>query len=146
MPRITKTSNHVMACLYCQLWTYSAQHLTLSWWRPLSYRNQSIDLLCKSMDWFLYDNGLRHERFNTLIHFMPLVLFSTPGKHQKTSGSCHVKVATNWCSVKFLEIPRATPLKWFLPGLLAYKPEILLKKNFVIYSFLGILWTFQKTS
>ena len=30
---------------------------------PLSYRNQSIiDLLCKSMDWFLYDNGLRHER------------------------------------------------------------------------------------
>ena len=24
--------------------------------RPLSYRNQ------KSMDWFLYDNGLRHER------------------------------------------------------------------------------------
>ena len=27
--------------------------------RPLSYRNQFIDLLCKSMDWFLYDNGLR---------------------------------------------------------------------------------------
>ena len=21
--------------------------------------------LCKSMDWFLYDNGLRHERVNT---------------------------------------------------------------------------------
>ena len=36
--------------------------LTLSWRRPLSYRNQSIDLLCKLMDWFLYDNGLRHER------------------------------------------------------------------------------------
>ena len=31
--------------------------LTLSWRRPLSYRNQS-------MDWFLYDNGLRHERVN----------------------------------------------------------------------------------
>ena len=26
--------------------------------RPLSYRNQSIDLQIKSMDWFLYDNGL----------------------------------------------------------------------------------------
>ena len=38
--------------------------LTLSWRRLLSYRNQSIDLLCKSMDWFLYDNGLRHERVN----------------------------------------------------------------------------------
>ena len=37
-------------------------HLTLSWRRPLSYRNQSIDLPNKSMDWFIYDNGLRHER------------------------------------------------------------------------------------
>ena len=36
--------------------------LTLSWRRPLSYKNQSTDLLHKSMDWFLYDNGLRHER------------------------------------------------------------------------------------
>ena len=36
--------------------------LTLSWRRPLTYRNQSIDLWNKSMDWFLYDNGLRHER------------------------------------------------------------------------------------
>ena len=33
--------------------------LTLSWRKPLSYRNQSIDLLSKSMDWFLYGNGLR---------------------------------------------------------------------------------------
>ena len=29
---------------------------------PLSYRNLSTDLQSKSMDWFLYDNGLRHER------------------------------------------------------------------------------------
>ena len=36
--------------------------LILSWRRPLSYRNQSIDLLCKSMDWFLYNNSLLHER------------------------------------------------------------------------------------
>ena len=36
--------------------------LTLSWRRPISYRNQSIDLLHKSMDWFLYDIGLRLER------------------------------------------------------------------------------------
>ena len=36
--------------------------LTLSRRRPLSYRNQYIDLLRKSMDWFLYDNGLRLER------------------------------------------------------------------------------------
>ena len=36
--------------------------LTLSWRRPLSYRSQTIDLRNKLMDWFLYDNGLRHER------------------------------------------------------------------------------------
>ena len=36
--------------------------LILSRRRPLSYRNQSIDLRNKSMDWFLYDNSLRLER------------------------------------------------------------------------------------
>ena len=35
--------------------------LTLSWRRPLSYTNQSTDLLCILMDWFLYDNSLRYE-------------------------------------------------------------------------------------
>ena len=40
--------------------------LTLSWRRPLSYRNHSIDLLHKSMDWFLYDNGLRHKRVKSV--------------------------------------------------------------------------------
>ena len=36
--------------------------LTLSWRRHLSYSNQSIHLLCKSMDWFLYDGDLLLER------------------------------------------------------------------------------------
>ena len=37
--------------------------LTLSRRRSLSYKkNQSINLLWKSMDWFLYDVDLRHER------------------------------------------------------------------------------------
>ena len=43
--------------------------------RSLSYRNQSIDLICKSMDWFLYDRDLRHERVNPFLgqcsHFIP---------------------------------------------------------------------------
>ena len=30
----------------------------------LSYRNQSIDLLRKSMDWFRYDKDSRHERIH----------------------------------------------------------------------------------
>ena len=36
--------------------------MTLSWHRTLYYRKQLINLLCKSMDWFLYDNGLRRQR------------------------------------------------------------------------------------
>ena len=47
--------------IWIMIWVYY-DLLTLSWRRSLSYRNQSIDLLCKSMDWFLYDNDLRHER------------------------------------------------------------------------------------
>ena len=38
--------------------------LILSWRRLISYRNQSIDVRSKSMDWFLFDIGLRHERVN----------------------------------------------------------------------------------
>ena len=33
-----------------------------SCWRSLSYRNQPIDLQSKSMNWFLYDKDIRHER------------------------------------------------------------------------------------
>ena len=40
--------------------------LTLSWRRPYSYRNQSTDSLRNSMDWFLYDDGFRHERVKSL--------------------------------------------------------------------------------
>ena len=39
--------------------------LTLSWRWSLSYNNnQSINLHCKSMDWFVYDRDLCHERVN----------------------------------------------------------------------------------
>ena len=45
-------------------WIEDFINLTLSWRRLLSCRNQSIDFRSKSMNWFLYDNGLRHERVN----------------------------------------------------------------------------------
>ena len=51
------------------------KYLTLSWRRPLSYRNQSIDLQSKSVDWFLYNNGLRHERVKQICyHQMYLII------------------------------------------------------------------------
>ena len=36
----------------------------ISSFRSLPYRNQSIDLQRKSVDWFLYNRDLRHERVN----------------------------------------------------------------------------------
>ena len=46
--------------------------LTLSWQRPCSYRNQYIDLLCKPIDWFLYENVMVHRR----LHFRQIhILF-----------------------------------------------------------------------
>ena len=45
--------------------------LTFSRRGPLSYRNQSIDLQNKSMDWFLYDNGPRLERVNNILSIVP---------------------------------------------------------------------------
>ena len=47
----------------------SHSSLTLSWRRSLPYRNQSIDLLCKSMHWFLYDRDFLHERDNFFTGF-----------------------------------------------------------------------------
>ena len=41
--------------------------LNLSWWTSLLYRNHSIDLQNKSVDWFLYYKNLRHERVNALL-------------------------------------------------------------------------------
>ena len=38
------------------------QSFTFSWRRPIPYRNQSTDLLYKSMDQFLYYRDLHHER------------------------------------------------------------------------------------
>ena len=40
--------------------------LTLSWRRSISHRKLSIDLQGKSVDWFLYDRGLRHERVKVI--------------------------------------------------------------------------------
>ena len=48
--------------LYLRFCRCENQLFTLSWRRSLSYRNQSIDLLCKSMGWILYDRDSRHDR------------------------------------------------------------------------------------
>ena len=41
----------------------------LTLWRPMfpSYRNRSVDLLCKSADWFLYDGNIGRQRVLRII-------------------------------------------------------------------------------
>ena len=46
---------------------FSGFGLTHSCRRSVSYRNQSIDLFSKYMDWFLYDRDHRHERDNSCL-------------------------------------------------------------------------------
>ena len=60
---ILKTRNKLLTLLLTliliKLWNnviYS--YLTLQRTRFPSYRNQSVDLLCKSTDWFLYDKNI----------------------------------------------------------------------------------------
>ena len=65
-----KSSNNLF---FSEEYNFNKLTLTLSWRRPLSYKNQSIDLQSKSMDWFLYDNGLRDERIKTFEYFDALI-------------------------------------------------------------------------
>ena len=87
--------------------------LTLSWRRQLSYRNESIGLQSKSMDWFLYDNGLCHMRVDDCFWFLSLIstihdqkelvqfnpLHANPTKWSNTLKQFVSKLPTNCLSV-----------------------------------------------
>ena len=61
--RMVKVAHFALVINFCKriYGNRTRGQLTLSWRRPLPYRNQPIDLLGKSIDCFLYDNGPRHE-------------------------------------------------------------------------------------
>ena len=63
---ISSKTSHLICRANQNCLVFRWNRLTLSWRRSLSYRNQSIDLQSKSMDRFLYDRDLRHERVNVL--------------------------------------------------------------------------------
>ena len=93
--------------------TQTASYLTLSWWRSLSYRIQSIDSQSKSMDWFLYDRDLRHERVRQ--HLFAISLFSCKRLYlqinpkvsswvARYSGDCAPDCHTKLCWIAWFEI------------------------------------------
>ena len=59
-------------------------------WSFLSYRNQSIDLLSKSMDWFLYDRKLHLRTTEFWIHLWAFVIFT--GTRRSLAGNYLLKV------------------------------------------------------
>ena len=59
---------------------------TLSWRRSLTYKKRSIDLFCKSTEWFLYDMGLLHERVESLGKI------SFPHWHKNTDNLLHLQL------------------------------------------------------
>ena len=97
-------------------------HLTLSCRRPWSYRNQSIDMHCKSMDWFLYNNGPRHERVKhsktIYITFMQLLMFASkfPDFRQKLHPLIMQKSAKVWMLKIFWLSQQSCSLKLIIPS------------------------------
>ena len=83
--------------------------LTLSWRRFLSYRNHSIDLLCKSMDWFLYDRDFCHEGVNPFCAVVPILFWCFPWnkysrklESNKINGSIGTKRVRDRVQIAFL--------------------------------------------
>ena len=93
--------------------------LTLSWWRPLPYRNQSMNLQSKSMDWFLDDNGLRHERvkewtYHLLHHFD--ITISLEGKKKSGFIVTYDTVKPAWYYFDVVYVFKNCPLPRLLAG------------------------------
>ena len=89
-----------MFLIECSLIKCSLVQLTLSWRRPLSYRNQSIDFQCKSIEWFLYGNGLRHERVKK-IHRLWKEINSLLSKEMPNSKKIYSSVRLPQISLNF---------------------------------------------
>ena len=53
-----------------------SSHCYVNPFNPFMTEAVITDLRCKSMDWFLYDNGLRHERVKTNFPNLPTLLLN----------------------------------------------------------------------
>ena len=119
-PRTLLTENFQCTCIKRKqklfVWLNKmAGTLSLSWRRPLSYRNQSINLRSKSMYWFLYDNGLHHERVKGIVGrgvwFPPLHIWSAPFWHRHIFWN-FAKPPVNY----YFKVNSGFPLGWGSQG------------------------------
>ena len=100
--------------------------LIFLWGKSLSYRNQSIDLFSKSMDWFLYDRDLRHERVKVrpvILQYYINLFYATGfawkvSKHRVFSGPYFPVFGLNTGKygpeeTPYLDISRSAVFQWF---------------------------------
>ena len=80
-----------MQCTYLTHWVIILTH----WRRFLSYRNQSDDLQSKSVDWFLYDRNILHERLNCCC--MQRFIYHT---HPRSHPCSLLNKSWAWCQTK----------------------------------------------
>ena len=96
-----------MICIiFKSMWNVTLGNLTLSWLRSLSCRNQSIDLICKSIDWFLCDRGLHHERVKKFISLLfpmscrwELIHITLHNIQEliRANPNCKIRIMMCWC-------------------------------------------------
>ena len=90
--------------------------LTLSRGTSLLYRNQSNDLVYKSMDWYLYDRDLRHERVNSYFQLEPLLqVLTISNLWHATSRFEPVENLNSDCAEwNFAVVKTTSPRRWLL--------------------------------
>ena len=87
-----------------------SSHCYVNPFNPFMTEAVITDLRCKSMDWFLYDNGLRHERVKTNFPNLPtlllnglthsamecIVLLPLKKKQKKKKAALNYYIAKTW--------------------------------------------------
>ena len=78
--------------------------LTLAWQSPLSYGNQPIYLICKSIEWFLYNRDHRHGRlkrysWGVIFLFFEKPIPCHPNILQGTYKSLLKLISTKWIAL-----------------------------------------------
>ena len=106
----------------------------------LSYKNQSNDLLRKSMDWFLYDKDLHHERVNVIRIYGQQDVISkwmenpsfSKTYYQERTADMFRRTASKILSIIKTRLSRTSQSRKFVSRV---HPRFLIKLVFFVYCF-----------
>ena len=117
---------------------------SLSWWKPVLFRNQSIDLQSESIEWFLYDASFRHERDKYEFHhrFSNVILIDAiQNKRQRMNVSTIQALRFDKLN---LNLSKTTVSFWMLQFLISRKGKNLFNLNESMVPFLKAgIWNWR---